>query len=177
MDIRHATTSDANAIAEVHVATWRDAYRGHMPDAILDALDVSQRADFWHRTLSAEHSVIVATQDSTITGFCSLIASRDEDAVPGSVAEIAALYVRSRHWRCGVARALCSHVFEAAASAGYSSITLWVIASNSRAIDFYTAVGFAHDGSTKTERIQSGFVLEELRMRRAIQLPAYRKAS
>ena len=147
-----------------------------MPDAILDALDVSQRADFWHSVLSAAHSVFVAVYDTAIVGFCSLIASRDEDAVPGAVAEIAALYVCSRHWRCGVARALCSHAFAACATAGYSSITLWVLASNRPAINFYTAVDFVCDGATKNKQTESDFIFEELRMRCAIQLPNDRHA-
>ena len=126
-----------------------------MPDAILDALDVSKRADFWRGVLSADHSVFVAVRDTSIVGFCSLIASRDDDAVDGAVAEIAALYVCSRHWRCGVARALCSHAFAASATAGYSSITLWVLASNSPAISFYAAVGFVRDGVTKANTLRA----------------------
>jgi ribosomal protein S18 acetylase RimI-like enzyme len=176
VNIRYATVSDANVIAEIHVATWRDAYRGQMPDGILDALDVSQRARFWHGILSAEHSVIVAVRDSAVAGFCSLIASRDNDAEPGTVGEIAALYVRSGDWRCGVGRALCSQAFAASAAAGYSSITLWVLASNTPAVRFYSAVGFVGDGATRKERKISDFICEELRMRRAIQIPNDRNA-
>ena len=175
MNVRRATDADANEIADIHVSTWRDAYRGHMPDAILDTLDVPQRARFWRGVLSAEHSIIVAVSDSAIVGFCSLAASRDDDAIPGTVAEIAALYVRSRHWRCGAGRALCSHAFAASAAAGYSSITLWVLASNSSARSFYAAVGFVHDGATKARRM-SDFICEELRMRRALPLPNGRSA-
>jgi ribosomal protein S18 acetylase RimI-like enzyme len=169
VNVRKATISDANAIAEIHVSTWRDAYRGQVPDAILDALDVSQRADFWRSVLSAEHGVFIAASDTSIIGFCSFIASRDEDAAPGEVAEIAALYVSSRHWRCGVARSLCLHALEAAASAGFSLMTLWVLASNSRAIAFYEASGFVRDGATKSEQTSSDFTFEELRMRRILQ--------
>ncbi len=176
MKVRPATISDANAIAEIHVATWRDGYRGQIPDAILDALDLSQRADFWRGVLSTEHSIFVAVHDTTLVGFCSLIASRDGDAAPGTVAEIAALYVLPPRWRRGVARALCSHAFAASAMAGYSSITLWVLASNRPAIDFYTAVGFVHDGVTKSERTDYDFIFEELRMRAIVPLPNARNA-
>ena len=172
MNVRLATVSDATAIAETQISAWQDAYRGRIPDAILAALDVSHGARVWSGVLAAQHSVVVAVSDSSIVGFCSLTASRDDDAVPGTVAEINALYVHPRHWRCGVGRALCSHAFAAAAMAGYSTITLWTLASNSPAIRFYTAVGFDKDGGTKTERISSNDIVDELRMRRAIQLPA-----
>jgi hypothetical protein len=69
VNVRHATVSDANAIAEIHVSTWRDTYRGQIPDAILDALDVSQRADFWRGVLSADHSVIVAVWSRQLGDF------------------------------------------------------------------------------------------------------------
>jgi hypothetical protein len=39
--VRRATLDDAPAIARVHVAAWQRAYRGQMPDAVLDGLDES----------------------------------------------------------------------------------------------------------------------------------------
>jgi len=41
--IRPATPEDARAIAEVHVASWRYAYRGLLPDDVLDRLSVEER--------------------------------------------------------------------------------------------------------------------------------------
>lgn len=176
MNIRLATTADAAAVAEIQISSWRVAYRGWIPDTTLDALDVSQGADVWAGAIAAQHTVIVAIRDSSTVGFCALRASRDHDAVPGTVADIPALYVRPQWWRCGVGRALCSYAFATAATAGYSSITLWTLASNRRAIGFYTAVGFVQDGATKTERVSSHCIVEELRMRRAIPLPNDRDA-
>lgn len=175
MNLRLATISDAAAIATIQVSSWRDAYRGWISDAVLDALDVSRGADIWSGVLSAHHSVFVAVSDSSVVGFCSLTASHDDDVVPGT-AEMVALYVNPRRWRRGVGRALCSHAFAAAATAGYSSITLWALASNRPAISFYTAVGFTQDGAIKTEQISSDCIVEELRMRRAVQLPNDRVA-
>jgi ribosomal protein S18 acetylase RimI-like enzyme len=171
-----ATIADAAAIAEIQISAWREGYRGRIPDAVLDALDISEGADTWSRVLSAEHSVMVAVSDSSIVGFCSLRASRDDDTASGTAAEINALYVHPQRWRRGVGRALCSHAFAAAAAAGYSSITLWTLASNSPAIRFYTAVGFVQDGAVKTEQVSSDCMVEELRMRRAIQPPNDRDA-
>ncbi|MEO8351955.1 MAG: GNAT family N-acetyltransferase [Chthoniobacteraceae bacterium] len=175
MNVRRATIFDANDIAEVQVSTWRDAYRGQVPDAILDELDISQRADFWH-VLSAEHSVFVAVSEPSIVGFCSLIASRVDDALSGAVAEIAALYVSSRYWRRGIGRGLCSRALAASAAAGYSSMTVWVLASNIPAIGFYSAVGFVPDGATTSEQTAADFVFEELRMRHDIKFPSRRDA-
>ncbi len=171
VNVRQATISDADAIVEIQVSAWRDAYRGLIPDAALDALDLSEGARIWRGALSAEHSVFVAVNGSTILGFCSLVAALEDDAVAGAIGEIRTLFIHPQYWRCGVGSALCSHAFAAALTKGYSSIVLWVLASNSRAISFYTALGFLPDGATKTEQVTSDFVAEELRMRRAVQRP------
>ncbi len=47
MPVRIATSSDAPKIAHIHVETWRAAYRGQIPDAVLDGLDVERRTVFW----------------------------------------------------------------------------------------------------------------------------------
>lgn len=41
--IRRATAQDATRIAEVHVLSWKSAYRGMMPQAHLDDLDPAAR--------------------------------------------------------------------------------------------------------------------------------------
>ena len=80
MLVRTANTADAQRIAEIHVETWRTAYRGQISDAVLDALCIERRAAFWHeRLIQARGSVFVA-ENSGVIGFCDLIPSRDEDA-------------------------------------------------------------------------------------------------
>ena len=49
--VRGATADDARAIAEVHVASWRWAYRGQVPDRILDELSVDEREAIWRAAL------------------------------------------------------------------------------------------------------------------------------
>ncbi len=166
MKIRPATPSDAGTIARIHVATWQAAYRGLIPDPVLDALDVESRVAFWERLLSVTHDTFVAESGSGIIGFCSLIPSRDGDA---AVAEIAALYVAPAHWRQGAGRTLCSAAFRAAVEGGFSGITLWVLTGNSAAISFYETQGFSRDGATRIEEISNGASPYEVRMAR--QLP------
>ena len=45
--IRPAVPGDAEAIAAVHLATWRDAYAGILPADFLDALRVNEFAQRW----------------------------------------------------------------------------------------------------------------------------------
>ena len=63
----------------------------------------------------------------------------------GRVAELYALYVHPAWWSTGTGRALMDQVLAKVSSAGYQSITLWVLQDNARARCFYERAGFAPD--------------------------------
>jgi len=169
MTVRTATIADAPRIAQIHVETWRIAYRGQIPDSVLNALDVGRRTAFWReRFTKAGGSVFVAEHDRLVVGFCDLVPSRDKDADPQAAAEIAAIYVLPRHWRQGAGRALCDCALAEARRRGYATVTLWVLASNDAAKHFYEAMGFSLDGAAKTDKAADGSDLPEVRFRRAV---------
>lgn len=122
MKVRPATPADAASIAQIHVITWQAAYRGQIPDSILDALNVPRRAAFWtERVAEGQGRTLVAESSVGIVGFCDLIPSRDKDADPTAVAEIAALYIHREHWRKGVGRELCTHASREAQAQSYGA--------------------------------------------------------
>ena len=49
--IRRSREDDARGIAEVHIKTWRDAYRGQLPSAFLAGLSVDNRERMWTNEL------------------------------------------------------------------------------------------------------------------------------
>ena len=51
IEVRHANESDASAIARVRAESWRAAYRGIVPDAFLDGMDVGGWAEVYRRLL------------------------------------------------------------------------------------------------------------------------------
>jgi len=143
--------------------TWQAAYRGQIPDAILDSLDVSQRTTRWQEILSQSKGVTFVSEiDSEIVGFSSLIPSRDRDTATKSTAEIAAIYVRPDYWRRGVGKALCKRAVEEARQRQFISLTLWVLKTNLPSIEFYQQMGFVPDGATKTDQLKD-FALHEIR--------------
>ncbi len=165
MIVRPATIVDAPKIAQVHVETWRSAYRGLMFDAVLDAQSTAQRAAFWRERLTQGRGTVFVAEDPEVLGFCHLVPSRDQDA-DEAVAEIAAIYVLRAYWRQGAGRLLCERALAAAQQQGYRVVTLWVLAANEGAKRFYEAQGFGLDGATKTEEAVDGSELRELRLRR-----------
>ena len=167
MTVRTANATDAQKIAQIHVETWRTAYRGQISDAVLEAQSVERRAEFWRERLTQARGSVIVAEDGSVIGFCDLIPSRDKDAGQ-AVGEIAAIYVLSEHWRKGAGRALCDCALSEARRRGYEVVTLWVLASNSGARRFYEAMGFSLDGVKKTEKASDGSVLHEVRFRKRV---------
>jgi ribosomal protein S18 acetylase RimI-like enzyme len=145
-EVRAAVSSDASAIAAVHVASWQAAYRGIVPDSYLDALEPGVSEAQWSANFADnEASLFVASAQGSVIGFCSSVASRDDDLGP-EVGEITAIYVAPEYWRSGAGRALLDVVLPDLSRRGFSAVSLWVFEENLRACQFYEALGFAHDG-------------------------------
>lgn len=149
--VRRATPADAGAIADVHVRSWQIAYRGLVPDEVLDNLSIAHRASTWQTVLArnAEGAFTLVAERGQIVGFCSIIApSRDDDAGERTC-EVAAVYVDPDHWRAGIGRKLLVAALREVAAAGAEDATLWVFAENHAALAFYRRCGFLPDGAEK----------------------------
>jgi ribosomal protein S18 acetylase RimI-like enzyme len=158
--VRPAAPPDADAIAAVWVRSWQTAYRGLVPDAVLDALSLDERRGLWRDRLARGEPALVAELDGAVAGYCRVLCpSRDEDAGEG-VAEIASLYVHPS--RRGIGSALLR-----AALQGRREVTLWVFTENHAARAFYARFGFAPDGAVGFDE-KTG--LHELRLRAGIPL-------
>jgi ribosomal protein S18 acetylase RimI-like enzyme len=164
--IDEARAQDAPAIAAVHVASWRAAYRGLIADAYLEGLSVDGRERMWRDFIEEGRTgLLVVRHAGRVCGFAAFGASRDADAASGT-AELIALYLDPALWSRGVGRRLWRAVRQSAVTQGFSVVTLWVLADNERAIRFYEAAGFAAEsGSRKTFKLGAQR-LEELRYAR-----------
>jgi L-amino acid N-acyltransferase YncA len=99
-ELRIAGPSDARAIAEIHVASWREGYRGQLPHSYLKSLSADGREKRWTQSLRDGASVLLAEQAGKPLGFVSYGASRNDDALKTG-GEIYALYVHPHAWRTG----------------------------------------------------------------------------
>jgi ribosomal protein S18 acetylase RimI-like enzyme len=167
IQLRHATDKDARSIAEVHVRSWRQAYRGQLPQTFLDSLSVSDRAESWERRLvtapGADRPFWVAEVGGTVVGFVNTGPSRDDDAQPGT-SEIYAIYVHPECWEKGIGTRLLDRAVNDLRRHGYSSATLWCLGSNAQARAFYERARWRADGATKRELV-GGIETEEVRYR------------
>ena len=151
--IREATSDDARAIAEVHMASWRWAYRGDLPAEFLDGLTVDDREREWREWLAPEQGAgtLVALEGGVIVGFCSFGPSRDDDG-DERTAEVRTIYLREEVAGRGIGRDLFASANDRLHDLGYRRATLWVMASNERSRRFYERSGWSWDGTTSAHR-------------------------
>jgi ribosomal protein S18 acetylase RimI-like enzyme len=166
--LRHATERDARAIADVHVRSWQQAYRGQLPQSFLDALSVSDRAESWRHWLatapvSADRPFWVAEAAGRVVGFITTGPSRDDDAVRGT-SEVYAIYVDPDCWEKGIGTSLLERAVHDLRRHGNTLATLWCLASNKQARSFYERAKWRADGATKRE-VVGGVETEEVRYR------------
>jgi ribosomal protein S18 acetylase RimI-like enzyme len=167
MNIRRATSSDADALAKVHIDAWRMAYRGLVPDSYLDSLDYARRAERFRESLAADAGeTYVAEGDQGMLGFLTLGACRDPELTGEPVGEIWGIYLAPRHWRRGIGRLLCRRGEEMLASRHYTHAVLWVFDGNQAARGFYEAMGYATDGASKV--LHPGAPLKAIRYRKQL---------
>ena len=161
--VRDATVDDARGIAVVHIDTWRDAYRGIVPDDFLDALDYGDREQRWREGISAPDGPIrVVCDGDRIVGWSCYGPTRDDD-VRGPMGELYGIYVSSAYWGKGVGPALMADAL-AWLNVRFPTSTLWTLEANMRARAFYERTGWMFDGTMKDDD-RGTFVLKEVRYR------------
>ncbi len=153
--IREAVPKDAEAIANVHVRAWQDAYRGQLTDEYLDALTVEDRLEQHRRTLEQprpDWRTWVADEGGRIVGFAVTGSSEDADA-DARTAEVYAIYLEPDRVGTGLGRRLFEHALSDVRDRGFAVATLWVLETNERARRFYELAGWKPDGTTSSERV------------------------
>lgn len=136
--------ADAAALAVVEVAGWRAAYRGLMPDALLDTLSEAEIAARWHENLlkhgpSGHKRVVVAVTDQRIIGFARVGAGQHAD----QAGLLYLLYVLPEYWGRGMGQRLMSAALDELRDLGITQASLWVLRGNQRARRFYGGAGLA----------------------------------
>lgn len=165
--IRPAIPADAEAIARLHLASYRAAYHGLIPAGVLSSLRSEDREQRWQAALNDPRRRTLLAEDDdagpALIGFAEVGPSRDDDADAGT-GELMALHVTHAHWRHGLGRTLNGLAIATLASRGLRTATLWVLTGNSRARAFYEAMGWHRDGSVRELEVW-GIQVTEVRYR------------
>jgi ribosomal protein S18 acetylase RimI-like enzyme len=167
--VRPASARDANAIAEIHVATWQATYEDLMPAEYLKSMTVEKRQSYWREAIEySEPQLLVAVEGEKVVGFVGFDRSRDA-GTKSTVGEIWALYVAPAHWGNGAGIALWDGAREGLKEEGCTQVTLWVLLQNERALRFCEhAAGFKREMPSLKTVAFGATKLEEIRLKRAV---------
>jgi len=143
--VRDATTQDAAAIADVHAAAWRVAYRDLFePDFLATVIERAQAK--WTKVLAegrADQPVLVAERGTRIAAFAHLV-----PAPRAGEFEISAFYAHPSAWGSGVSHTLIDGVWAALTEVA-DRASFWTLSGFNRARKFYLRCGFAETGNTR----------------------------
>lgn len=135
--LRPVRPADAPAVARVYVDTWRDAYRGLIPQAYLDSMSHALHERRWRQAFAAGGWGFVAELDRRIVGFASGGRCRSRGRWTG---ELFVLYVLPPWQGRGVGRALFDATYFELARRGHPDMLVWVLSTNP-ARRFYEHLG------------------------------------
>ena len=136
-----AGPSDAEDLARVHVTSWRETYRGLLPDAYLARMSEVAHARRFARALATpgpDEVILAAADRSGMIGYAAGGPSRT--GTPGE-AEIATLYLLRAAQGQGLGRRLMVDAARALAARGATSLLISVLRDNLKARGFYEHLG------------------------------------
>jgi GNAT superfamily N-acetyltransferase len=142
MTFRRASLENAVGIATVHVASWRETYRGIVPDELLGDLSIQRRTEQWMNSLADPsnryHRASVAELNGQIVGFSNY--GFPQEAESGFDGELYAIYLLRSAQGQGIGRALFAEAAKGLLELGSSSMLVWVFKDNP-ARGFYEHLG------------------------------------
>lgn len=148
--LRRADARDADFLAQIHLAAWRAAYAGLVPDAAAERA-VAERATVWRASLgdpaSAKAVFLAGRAGAAPSGFaaCGPADSR-KLAAAGFSGEFYAIYLLPGLQGAGAGRTLMQRMAAHLYARGLRSAGVWVLRDNVRACRFYESLGARETG-------------------------------
>ncbi len=164
MKIRNAQLSDAFKIAQIHIASWRSAYKGMVPDDYLDKLSVEKRKRGWEEIINgldaSGQCLIVAEDKGEIVSFISAGAARKYNLEFDG--ELYAIYSDPAYYGHGAGTILFEKCTDYLKQEGFSNFYCWVLEDNKIGRRFYERIGGEIVGNQKETVEIAGKKLQEV---------------
>ena len=161
MLLRFAKPSDLSEISRIYAASWKQAYRGMVPQAYLDRLPEDFGVpSFSQRLEQGIYTMTVAEHQGALLGCVIYGPSREEDH--DDWGEICSIYVLPSHVGKGVGHLLLEHAMQKMQRIGTEKVFLWVLEQNLHARRFYERHGFSFEGE-RGQIVIEGMTLSEFR--------------
>jgi GNAT superfamily N-acetyltransferase len=169
LEIRRAKSNDAEAVAEVHVASWITSYSALLPSSYIAEFTYENRLACWTERLATqdpEIGIYVGLMDSRLIGFAA--GGRERDGLTGADGELYSIYLLREAQGKGLGQRLTRQVAIDLAALGMRSMSVWVLAKNP-ARHFYQSLGARPVCSRKSNLggevfVEVGYRWDDIRM-------------
>ena len=153
--VRRARPADADAMAALTIASWREQPADVLPGDALEALDPADMAAQWRDAVAAppspRHVVLVALDGEEVVGYALAEPSQDPDAAPdGTSAELLDLVVRADRTRVGHGSRLLAAVVDTLRERDCAELLTWVPVGDDARLAFLASAGLESDGASRT---------------------------
>ena len=133
MKIRHATQSDLQDIAAVHIESWKDAYSEDLPAEFLADQIHREFERHWGEIEIQNEDIVLVAEDDSLVGFIAVWCR--------PIPFIDNLHVRPFQRSKKIGTALMKAAAKELINDGHKTAYLWVFESNKKAIRFYERLG------------------------------------
>jgi ribosomal protein S18 acetylase RimI-like enzyme len=140
--IRRAEAKDADDLARVRITGWRQSYKGMMPDALLDKLDIDADAKRLRTAFADPDNKslrFVVELEGKIVGMGACGKARD--VADDKCGEVYAIYLLDEAKGQGIGRNFMREMVEVLQANGFESLQLRVLEKNEPARKFYEKLG------------------------------------
>jgi ribosomal protein S18 acetylase RimI-like enzyme len=145
VNIRHATQSDLQDIAAIHIESWKDSYSDILPAEFLAGHIDGEFKRHWNEIQIQEDDIVLVAEKNSLVGFAAVWCRPDPF--------IDNLHVRPS-WRSKrIGSSLMKAVAAELVRKGHKKACLWVFEGNENAIRFYERLG----GIRKEQSIKNVF--------------------
>ena len=136
--IRCAYKSDVPEIARIFINSWRNSYRGILPDDFLNFMTLEGSTSKWQDYIGfKQHRIFLPVRDGEILGFCAV---KKDESVENCM-YIDSLHIRKEEQNKGIGTALILHSLEYARNNGYSQASITALCGNDGAKSLYERLG------------------------------------
>ena len=170
--VRPATPADAEALARLHLRSWRATYDPLLTPADRRLIRLDERRTAWRARLAGPSgSVWLAERAGHVLGLVAVGPAEDPDLDARHVGEVASIHVSPGRRGFGLGRQLLTRGEAVLRELGYREAILWVLADNAAARRLYEHLGWLPDGAA-LRREMGGVaglpVVDEVRYRRSL---------
>lgn len=164
--VRNIEEKDIEAVVDIQIAGWKNAYKGIIEQDFLDSMNRDERIKKI-KTTYKDSPFVVAEINNEIVGFCRYyynVISKDGESYD---AEIMALYVKPDLKGNGIGKSLINYVKNDMKQHGKSKMILWCLKENCPSRKFYEKMGgkliecehYAEFGGKKYAEVGFGYDL------------------